>query len=102
MKCERGGARPNVSVCEFLPLWREPRWQFRLSPLSLLLTGSSEQAAPRIEQVRLGAFARQLRIALYQGLQNCRVILRRALMKRQFTPGGTLASAANDACDLNQ
>src|SRR5438552_37378 len=62
----------------------------------------SEQAAPRVEQVRFGAFVRQLCIALDQGLQNSFVILRRALMKLQLTPVGTLASTANGACDLNQ
>ena len=78
-------------------MWQKARSQYRGS-----LTGDPEEAAPRVEQVRLGAFVRQLGIAPDQGLQNAFVILRRALMKLQLTPVGTLASTANGACDRNQ
>ena len=62
-----------------------------LPPFLCSLPCSPEEAALRVEQVRLGAFVRQLRIAREQGLQNSLVILRRALMQRQLTPVGTLA-----------
>src|SRR5271156_1728982 len=66
------------------------------------LTAPSEQAPPRIKQMRPGPFARQLGVAFHQRLQDSFVISRRSFMKRQFTPIGALASTANDACDLNQ
>lgn len=57
-------------------VWQKAPSQYRGS-----LTGDPEEAAPRVEQVRLGAFVRQLCIAPAQGLQNAFVIVRRALMQ---------------------
>ena len=88
----------NFPDCQIpLFVWQKAGSQYRGS-----LTGDPEEATPRVEQVRFGAFVRQFRIAPDQSLQNSFVILRRALMQLQLTPVGTLASTANGTCDLNQ
>ena len=67
----------NFPDCQIpLFVWQKARSQSRGS-----LTGDPEEAAPRVEQVRPGAFVRQLCIALDQGLQNSFVIVRRAFMQ---------------------